>query len=171
MWRILRLWRICWRERMGSMCYKNVDERRAYHREYMRERRAWLREHHFCTECKTQDAYTLAGRGKCFDCAHRRRKTPIEYITAEKEKKYSNKGIDGFCYKCGCPVMQGETRWGGRPIKLCERCYSGTVQMAAKGRKTFREKNGRTWGQMQYDYLTKKRESDAMERSSPRNTL
>lgn len=132
------------------MAYKNIEDKRRYPREYMRERRAWLRDHHFCTECKTQDAYTLAGHAHCFDCAHRRRKNPLEYIPPERVETERVIYPPGSCYKCGQPVKTGTTRWGGEPFKVCERCYEDSVRAAAKGREQFQEVYGFTWGQMQY---------------------
>ena len=43
------------------MGWKYPEDRRAYHRAYMRDRRAWIKEHHMCTECKEVDALTMAG--------------------------------------------------------------------------------------------------------------
>ena len=93
--------------------YKNIEDRRAYQRQYMRERRAFFRQHHLCTECGKEDAYTMAGHTRCFDHTHYRHRTPMEYIKPEKEPRSLPRRRDGCCYICGKPPMDGLTKWGG----------------------------------------------------------
>ena len=56
---------------------------------------AMLKSHHLCTRCKTQDAYTLAGRAVCADCAEKmaekareRRKTSVNGKSATQTFLY-----------------------------------------------------------------------------------
>lgn len=138
------------------MAYKHIEDRRAYHREYMRQRRAMHRAYHLCTECKKQDAYTLAGHPRCFEHTHYRHKSPMEYIS-EPVSVLPAYREDGTCCRCGAPVKEGVTAWGGEPYRLCERCYDNTVKAGRAGREKYREVHGETWGQMQYRYLKAKR--------------
>lgn len=96
------------------MGYKNIEDRRAYHRQYQKERRQWYKEHHYCTECGKQDARTLIGKRYCFDCLEKRTGKPcnasdfcktfhISLTTLRKweigEKEMPQKWIDrGFKY-------------------------------------------------------------------------
>lgn len=50
------------------MAYKNIEDRRAYQKQYMRERREWYKEHGWCTACGKEDARTMIGKTLCFDC-------------------------------------------------------------------------------------------------------
>lgn len=69
-----------------------------------------LKDAHLCTNCKCQDAYTLAGRSHCYDCTlkdrerHRKwRSTPEgRAAKSERNKQWSerNKAL-GLCVKCG----------------------------------------------------------------------
>lgn len=139
--------------------YKNIEDRRAYQRQYMRERRAFFRQHHLCTECGKEDAYTMAGHTRCFEHTHYRRSTPMEYIKPEREpRSLPLRRQDGYCHMCGKPPMDGLTKWGGDPIKLCERCYRNLVKAGERGRASFAKSHGMTWGQMQYELSQKKSE-------------
>ena len=152
------------------MAYKSIEDRRTYHREYMQERRAFYREHHLCTECGREDAYTLNGHPRCFVHTHYRRTTPIEYIKPEKRRVTPARCLDGFCHMCGKPYMEGVTKWDGYPIRLCERCYKNLTAAAEKGRAAYKEKYGETWGQTQYRRLGRKNASENTEKSSPPST-
>ena len=116
------------------MAWKSKEYARQYHTEYMRGRRRLYRQLGLCAECGTEDAYTMAGHYRCFECSEKRRKTPIEYIKPEKPVRENFRKDESRCYLCGSPVMQGETAYGGRPIRLCEKHYAFIVQMGAKGR-------------------------------------
>ena len=121
------------------MSYKRIEDRRAYHRRYMRERRAWLKSHHCCTECGKQDAYTLVGKSACFECNERRRKIPTEYKCTDKSfpcVSRKERTDDGACYICGDPVKQGSPEWDAhdRPFRVCEKHYLHLVEIAKKGR-------------------------------------
>ena len=88
------------------MAYKNIEDKRAYHRQYMKETRQWLKEHHFCTECKRQDAFTLAGRRYCADCSEKekaRERTPEarqRYCDTAKKRR-QERADQGLCANCG----------------------------------------------------------------------
>lgn len=151
------------------MGYKNIEDKRAYHRQYMRERREFFRQHHLCTECGKEDAYTMNGHPRCFEHTHYRHKSPMEYIKPEKEPSYPKRRQDGYCHICGNPYMDGLTKWGGNPIKLCERCYNNLVRAGERGRASFAEKHEITWGQMQYEISQRLRELRSSGKSSPRN--
>lgn len=140
------------------MAYKNVEDRRAYHKKYMRERRELYRRIGLCTECGNEDAYTIAGHPRCFEHTHYRRKTPIEYIKDVDGKPHTFYP-PGSCYRCGNPVKQGVTEWGGEPYKVCDRCYEQIVAMSEKGRKRTMETHGRSWGQIMYDFEHSQRPS------------
>lgn len=87
------------------MGYKNIEDKRVYHREYMKERRQWFKDHHRCTECGKQDAYTLNGRARCYECNEKHNKSNAENMTEERKshiKQYrEQKRADGFCIRCG----------------------------------------------------------------------
>ncbi len=71
------------------MAYKNIEDRRAYHKQYMKERRAWFKSLHFCTECGKQDAYTLNGRNRCYECSEKHNKQSNTERHKERNKEYA----------------------------------------------------------------------------------
>ena len=106
------------------MAYKNIEDRRAYHREYQREYRKWLKEHHFCRDCQKQDAYTLAGRTYFFDCAEKgrikkenARKDPIkkEKMLKQKRDQITRYINENRCVRCGMQLNNGK--------RMCSVCY------------------------------------------------
>lgn len=134
------------------MACKDIEHRRAYHRQYMAERREMYRKHHLCTECGKEDAYTMIGHTRCFDCTHRRRKQkPLEYIKPKKPVEMDMRKEPGYCHLCGKPVKEGLTKWGGRPFKVCEKHYGHIIQMGERGRAAYQQKYGKTRGQYLYD--------------------
>lgn len=54
------------------MAYANIEDRRRYNREYMKDMRHWRKDHHYCVDCGEQDAYTLNGRSRCYDCTEKK---------------------------------------------------------------------------------------------------
>ena len=109
------------------MAYKNIEDRRKYHRKYMREYKQWLREHNFCIYCKKQDAYTLAGRAGCFECAEKRRGHPLlekaeENVPAEPKIPRRERFHYGLCYICGKPLDGQKLKYGDES-HLCSSCY------------------------------------------------
>lgn len=151
------------------MGYKNIEDKRAYHRKYMKERRDFFRLHHLCTECGKEDAYTMTGHPRCFEHTHYRHSSPIEYIKEEKEPSYPTRRLDGYCHLCGKPYMDGTTKWSGEPIRLCENCYKKTLKGAERGREAYKEKYGKTWGQRQYEISQKLKELRNSEKCSRPN--
>lgn len=112
-------------EKEEFMGYKNIEDRRAYHREYMKERRAWLRSHHMCTECGKQDARTLIGKMRCFDCLEKHRGHPLPEFIIKDTKSHIPRGqrFDfGECYICG-KKLDGQKRSDGEESHLCKKCY------------------------------------------------
>lgn len=112
------------------MGYKNAEDRRAYHRQYMREQRQWLHAHHLCAECGQEDAYTMAGRYRCAECAEKRRKTyldPVPKPPKEAKLPKSEWIAYGLCRKCGKrPIAEKTLNWTGRQTVLCESCFAKT---------------------------------------------
>lgn len=108
------------------MGWKYAEDRRAYHRAYMRERRAWLKKHHLCTECKKEDAFTMVGRRLCADCAERKRKTPRELIPIEKKRVPKiprwERSKNGLCYLCGAKIGEYKQKINDSP-RICQKCY------------------------------------------------
>lgn len=93
------------------MGYKNIEDRRAYHREYMKEHRRWMKEHYMCTECGKQDAYTLNGRARCYECNEKHNKINTKYNNSEEKKKcnkqyYEQKRENGYCVRCGKRMVE-----------------------------------------------------------------
>lgn len=136
------------------MGYKHVEARRAYHRAYMRERRQWYRAHGLCAECGREDAYTMSGHYRCFDCLERRRKTPIEYIPPETDEAPPIprcQWVDeyGLCYLCGAPLDGGTTAWTDRPRRVCASCYAKLSVTSAKGREAHMAKYGYKYGSLE----------------------
>ena len=62
------------------MGYKNIDDALRYGKEY----RSMCKKLKICVSCKNQDAYTLAGRTYCSDCAEK-------YAKLKHDKFYTNK--------------------------------------------------------------------------------
>lgn len=73
-----------------------------------RERYQWLKTNHLCIDCKQQDAYTLNGRARCFECAEKyarkcreqRAKAPDKYSKAKRELRATWRE-NGKCTNCG----------------------------------------------------------------------
>lgn len=120
------------------MAYKNIEDRRAYQRQYMRERREWLAKHHVCTECGKEDARTMIGKRLCFNCLEKRRGHPLEIdvgIEPKQKKIWQKHSVpkseyyaNGLCVKCGQrPYIKGH--------KTCQQCYDSSCRSAWLGHK------------------------------------
>lgn len=92
------------------MGYKNIEDRRAYHREYIKEHRRWMKEHHMCTECGKQDAYTLNGRTYCYECNEKHNERTQKQYHSEKvtqrvlecaKQRREKRAEQGICVNCG----------------------------------------------------------------------
>lgn len=78
------------------------------------DRKRWLHSQGVCVNCLTVDAYTMAGRWLCAECAEMKRERCKEYRTNNKEKfsAYFSKRRetakrDGLCRDCGAPAYNG----------------------------------------------------------------
>lgn len=87
-------------------------------RQYDKETYEWLKEHHLCTKCKKQDAYTLIGRILCYECScknidrvkKRYRDKKVHILIKEKERNEHLKQ-HGICIRCRKrPARKGHTR-------------------------------------------------------------
>lgn len=118
------------------MGYKNAEDRRAYQRQYMRERRQWLHAHHLCADCKKEDAYTMVGHWYCAECAEKKRKSyrdPIPPAPKESEIPKSEWVAYGLCQKCGKhPIANKEVAFTGRQTVLCESCFEKSSAQAKR---------------------------------------
>lgn len=138
------------------MAYKNPDDRRVYHRQYMRDRREILKKYHMCADCGKQDAYTLNGRYRCFECNEKHRKSETDLIKIEKERETPlprNQRFEyGLCYMCGKQIENYDLKWNVNRPRLCLKCYERTCEAAKKASEAYKARHGgRTWGQMKYD--------------------
>lgn len=102
------------------MSYANIEDNRKYHREYMRERRAWLKSLHLCSECGQEDAFTMNGRALCADCAEKNNASCRKNYDAEKKRIYYKRRReqcvnDGICTRC-------KTRKSAEGRKSCPIC-------------------------------------------------
>ena len=87
------------------MADKITGDMKAYKRQYEKERREWLKEHHFCVECGKQDAYTLNGKYRCYECNEKHNKKSKDTYNSEKMKiynkvKYTECKNNGICVIC-----------------------------------------------------------------------
>ena len=97
------------------MPYKTPEDRR----QYLRQRREWLHAHHFCVDCKQQDAYTLVGHHRCFECHEKGRRN-----RGGHEIRRQDRVANGLCYYCGKP--------NPTELKVCEDCLPHYFAMSAK---------------------------------------
>lgn len=117
--------------------------------------KAWKRALHkaqLCTECKSQDAYTLAGHWLCAECSEKkaermrakRRDSDYGHIIWERRKAQQwERREQGLCYKCGRERTD-------KRYKLCGRCRAKWREYrlktsTAKTRQQLRGKDGRCW--------------------------
>ena len=89
------------------------------------EYRKLLKKHNLCRDCKKQDAYTLAGRTFCFECAEKMRlaKAEARKDTAKREKMLQQKReqisryiSENRCIRCGKQLANGK--------RMCPTCYN-----------------------------------------------
>ena len=73
------------------------------------------KKHHYCVRCGKQDAYTLNGRAKCFECTekvneyHRNKKYDEKYAVKRKAIRDERKS-QGLCIVCGKKAEAGRIR-------------------------------------------------------------
>lgn len=74
---------------------------------YARDTRHWYKEHHMCIDCGKQDAYTLSGKSRCYECGERANecsrnnydsKKPHERYLKRKQQAIEN-GLCTCCFK------------------------------------------------------------------------
>ena len=102
-------------------------------KEDAKKRVQWYLEHHFCTRCLCQDAYTLSGRYLCADCTEKQKQYKKRYGESHKEelsnyqKQKREKYISmGLCVVCGKP---NDTK-----NKRCSVCSAKARECARKYR-------------------------------------
>lgn len=93
-----------------------TEETKAYNKQYLKSRREWLHEHHLCVDCKKQDALTLIGKCRCYECKEKARIRR----NGHKLNKQQRTEI-GLCH-CGKPIKKG--------YKVCEDCYNHMCEMS-----------------------------------------
>lgn len=100
------------------------------------EYRALKKKHHICRDCGAQDAYTLAGRTYCAECAEKyrirvakRRETAGDILRQRQAEIRRKRAEEGRCVRCG-----GRTD-GHKTCKACR------METAANRRK----RTGRDW--------------------------
>lgn len=71
---------------------------------------------HYCVTCGRQDAYTLNGRARCFECQNKQNKLHRSHPEYEekrkvrKQAKYYERKAAGLCVVCEKPAEKGKTR-------------------------------------------------------------
>lgn len=114
------------------MAYKDIEDKRAYHREYMRETRKWLKNRGYCMDCGKRDAFTLGGKCRCAECSERHsaykrdRTAENEKHRMERERRRSNR----LCTRCGNPLPTAHY-----PYVMCERCRASERQRQERQRR------------------------------------
>lgn len=83
--------------------------------QYLKERREMLIRNHFCVDCKKQDARTLIGKARCFECYEKARVRRWGLQLTRQERKDM-----GLCSMCMNPVKEG--------FKVCEECYERVLK-------------------------------------------
>lgn len=78
------------------------------------------KKYNYCVQCGKQDAYTLNGRARCFECQTKQnqyRQSHPEYNENHKElnkKRYLERKEKGLCTRCGNEAEKGKTK--------CKKC-------------------------------------------------
>lgn len=88
-----------------------------------KENYEWRKQHHLCIRCKKQDAYTLNGRVRCYECAlknsaymKKRRHDNLKKDPDYNKEIYNNYKKEGICTRCKKrPAREGRTE--------CSVCY------------------------------------------------
>lgn len=115
------------------------------------EYRASLKRHHICRNCKQTDAYTLAGRTYCAECAEKdaekkrnlRAKEEYRQKAIQRTREWRNSNAaENRCSRCGKPLPTG---WKN---KCCCECLTYSRKKA----KERRQKSGAlTWDMRRCD--------------------
>lgn len=92
--------------------------------EYFAGLRALRKKLHICQRCGEKDAYTMAGRSRCAECAAKDAEYGRQYYATHKSQKaaqnkanHEKKKSEGFCTRC-C------TRKPMTGRKLCPKCIA-----------------------------------------------
>lgn len=107
-----------------------MAETKEQHRERGRRTYAYLKEQHRCIKCQKQDAYTLAGRARCFECEEKHKEAVQRCNTpekrAEREKRTrDNRRNSGACTACGKMMPVGDDHMTCQSCRdvFCARCH------------------------------------------------
>ena len=79
-------------------------------KQYLKERREMLIRNHFCVDCKKQDARTLIGKARCFECYEKDRIRHSGLKISRKDRVEL-----GLCAMCMNPAKEG--------LNVCQVCY------------------------------------------------
>lgn len=90
--------------------------------QYRRDTYHWRKAHKMCARCGKQDAYTLNGRSKCYECRekeneNRRKNYDPEKEREKKQRQYAKREAEGKCVRCGRVKSDN-----GR--KICNKCVA-----------------------------------------------
>lgn len=116
-----------------------------------------------CTKCGIKlpdNHYKMCSSCRAYNTRRKReemQRKGMMTITMKQERSW-----DGFCYRCGNPVKQGETA-RGTPIRLCEQCYESLVDAGKKGLQKIRDMNNGSMVFVQSSYVMKSKGYDAKE--------
>lgn len=96
-----------------------------------------------CVDCGQEDAYTMAGRARCAECAERCRANQERYLKClectlrQRKANAKNRGrhprLDGMCWQCN----KMEPIPGKKP---CQNCYPGALKKLEKANRVRIEK-------------------------------
>lgn len=102
---------------------KEYDKK--YHREYMRDLRAYWKSKGKCIECGKQDAYTMTGRAYCEPCLERKRiresakgARDLTRQNASAKARREERREAGFCTSCGRELPKE----AGYEFVMCPSC-------------------------------------------------
>ena len=88
------------------------------------EYRRLLKKNHICRDCRKQDAYTLAGRTYCFECAEKGRKAKAQArkdpekrakMLLQKRQQIGRYITENKCVRCGKQLRDRK--------RMCGVCY------------------------------------------------
>lgn len=108
------------------MAYASIEDKRRYHREYMKDMRHWRKDHHCCVDCGEQDAYTLSGRSRCYDCAEKKNirdcDSKKKELRRDKEADYQKKRHDYRIENHLCTICGTKLPPSNYPYVTCQTC-------------------------------------------------
>ena len=118
---------------------KRTEAQRKYRREisdYDKKVRQIRKKEGLCIQCGKEDAYTMAGRSRCADCAEKMREADKRRYKKDGKKRndqaYQQRIERGLCVRCGKhPVPPGR--------RICDLCVKQTQRNT---RKRFIEQGG-----------------------------